>query len=243
MGRRILRLAAVESTNRYALGRFADLPHGTAVVADRQTRGRGRLGRSWQSSVVGNLYASLVVKAAAADQHLPRGFSNLTQYTAVVLARVVERLGAEVAIKWPNDLLAGDRKLAGVLAETASEAGRVIGAVVGIGANLAMTAEDLARIDRPAASLNLVLGRPVDRDGLLEAILQEFERGYAAFMEEGFASIRAEFLARTPFLGRSISVHSLQSWITGTACDITDDGSLVVVTPQGRVSLTMGDVQ
>lgn len=241
---RVLRLPEVESTNRYALERFADLPHGAAVVADRQTRGRGRLDRSWQSTVAGNLYVSVVVKTApAVGPQLPPGFPNLTQYTAIALARVVEHFGAEAAIKWPNDLQVGDRKLAGILAETATDGGRVIGAALGVGVNLAMSPADLAAIDQPAASLNLVLGRPVDRDGFLEALLEEFGGGYAAFVESGFASIRAEFLARTPFLGRLISVNSLNSRITGTACDITEDGSLVVLTPQGRVCITMGDVQ
>jgi BirA family biotin operon repressor/biotin-[acetyl-CoA-carboxylase] ligase len=242
MAGRVLRLAEVESTNRYALEHFACLADGQAVVADRQTRGRGRLDRPWLSSVAGNLYLSLVIKTGA-DPELPRGFANLTQYMALVLARVIERLGAATAVKWPNDLLAGERKLAGILAEAVTGGGRVQGAVLGAGVNLAMSPGDLALVDRPATSLNILLGRPVDRDAFLEAVLAEFDSGYPSFMARGFPGIRAEFLARTPFLGRSISVHSLNSRITGTACDITEDGSLIVLTPQGRVRLTMGDVQ
>ncbi len=241
MESRVLHLPEVESTNRYVLERFAELAQGQAVVADRQTRGRGRLDRGWQSSVTGNLYVSLVIRLGGDE--MPPGFANLTQYMAVVLARVMERQGAEVAIKWPNDLLAGGAKLAGILAEVASDGDRVLGAALGAGVNLAMGPADLAAIDRPAASLNLLLGRPVDRDRFLEALLAEYDAGYAAFMGSGFASIRDEFLSRTPFLGRSISIHSLNSRITGTACDISEDGSLIVLTPQGRVCITMGDVQ
>ncbi len=244
MTHRVLHLGEVESTNRYAVDRFEDLPHGLAVVADRQTRGRGRLERSWSSSVAGNLYASLVLKLEAERQErLPAGFPNLTQYMAVVLARVARSLGAEVTVKWPNDLLAGGRKVAGILAEAVSAPGRVRGAVVGAGVNLAMREEDVAAIDQPAASLNLVLGRDVERDAFLEAMLDEFFAGYPAFLEAGFPSIRSEFLALTPMLGRQISVNSVHSRITGTACDVTEEGSLVVLTPQGRVTFTLGDVQ
>jgi BirA family biotin operon repressor/biotin-[acetyl-CoA-carboxylase] ligase len=244
MSRRVLRLGEVESTNRWAVERFDELAHGLAVVADRQTRGRGRLERSWSSSVAGNLYASLVLKLEPGRrERLPAGFPNLTQYTAVVLARVARAAGADVAIKWPNDLLAGGRKLAGILAQAVSRGREVLGAVVGAGVNLAMREEDLAAIDQPAASLNLVLGRPVERDAFLDAVLDEFFSGYRGFLESGFASIRSEFLALTPMLGREISVNSVHSRITGTACDITEEGSLVVLTPQGRATLTLGDVQ
>ena len=239
---RVLRLSEVESTNRYVLEKFAGLPHGRVVLADRQTRGRGRLDRSWQSSVAGNLYVSLVIKVSDRPR-LPAGFANLTQYMALVLARIVERLGAEAAIKWPNDVLAGGRKVAGILAEAVTAGGHVLGAALGAGVNLAMEPGDLAAIDQPATSLNLLLGRPVEREPFLEALLGEFDAGYDHFMASGFASIRQEFLSRTPFLGRSISVHSLNSRITGTACDITEEGSLIVLTPQGRVPITMGDVQ
>lgn len=244
MGHRVLHLTEVESTNRYALERFAELPHGLAVVADRQTRGRGRSDRAWHSSVAGNLYASLVLKSEPdTGERLPAAFVNLTQYMAVVLARIVARLGAEVAIKWPNDLLADGRKLAGILGEAVNSSGHVAGVVLGTGVNLAMGPEELAAIDQPATSLNLLVGRPVERDVFLHALLEEFFAGYGGFMESGFPSIRSEYLARTPFLGRPISVNSVNSRITGTACDITEEGSLVVLTPHGRVKLTLGDVQ
>jgi BirA family transcriptional regulator, biotin operon repressor / biotin---[acetyl-CoA-carboxylase] ligase len=245
MGRAIVRLAEAGSTNRWAAERFDDLADGTVVVADRQTQGRGRLGRAWQSAVAGNLYATLVLKVApdAAAGALPRGFPNLTQYMAVVLARVVESAGARPAIKWPNDLLCGGRKLAGILAEAVARDGRVVGAALGAGVNLAMDPEDLKVIDQPATSLNLEIGRPVDRDAFLESLLEEFDAGYRRFLCEGFAGLRTEFLSRTPFLGRTISVHSADSRITGTACDITEQGVLVVQTEQGRVELSAGDVQ
>ncbi len=241
----VIRLVEVESTNRYALERFAALEHGQVVVADRQTAGRGRLDRAWNSSVEGNLYASLVLKVpqAAPAQPPPPGLPNLTQYAALALARVVEGCGVVPSVKWPNDVLVEGRKLAGILAEAVSSDGQMLGVVLGIGVNLAMSAAEIAAIDQPAASLNLLLGRPVDRDGFLDALLREFSAGYAAFMESGFASVRSEFLSRTPFLGRSISVHSANSRIAGIACDITDEGSLVVLTPRGRVQLTLGDVQ
>jgi BirA family transcriptional regulator, biotin operon repressor / biotin---[acetyl-CoA-carboxylase] ligase len=248
MGRAIVRLAEVGSTNRWAAERFDDLDDGTVVVADRQTQGQGRLGRAWQSAVAGNLYATLVLKVApgapgAAAGALPRGFPNLTQYMAVVLARVVESAGARPAIKWPNDLLCGGRKLAGILAETVSRDGRVVGAALGAGVNLAMGPRDLQGIDQPATSLNVEIGRAVDRDAFLESLLEEFDAGYRSFLREGFPALRAEFLSRTPFLGRTISVHSADSRITGTACDITEQGVLVVQTEQGRLELNAGDVQ
>jgi BirA family biotin operon repressor/biotin-[acetyl-CoA-carboxylase] ligase len=208
-------------------------------VAERHSRGRGRLDRRWRSSVAGNLYASLVLKAAAGSAGLPA----VTLYMAVVLSRVVSRLGVEPSIKWPNDLLLAGRKVAGILAEGVVAQGGLAGAVLGTGVNLAMSASDLAEIDQPAASLNLALGRPVDREEFLALLLDEFFSRYDSFAQSGFPLIRSEYLALTPFLGKPIAVDSLGSRISGTASDVTESGSLVVLTPQGRIEITVGDLQ
>ena len=169
---------------------------------------------------------------------------NITQYACLVLGDVLSGYGTQPVIKWPNDLLVGERKIAGILAEAVSSGTVLRGVVLGVGVNLNMGARDLDTIDQPATSLAAQLGSKVHRWEFLDRFLGLFFKGYETFMRGGFSTIRARFLEHTTFLGRRITITSGRSEISGTACDITVDGALVLVTEQGeRVELTSGDVQ
>ena len=238
-GHRVTLLAEADSTNRYARERFAELDDLHAVVAERQTAGRGRLDRRWLSPA-GNLHLTLVLKNRP-EKLLP--FANLTQYMAVVASRCLEEYGVPPAIKWPNDILIGGRKIAGILAEGVIGPDGLAGAVLGIGVNLRMDARALAAIDQPATSLDREVGGPVDRDRFLGEILDGFASGYRSFLTGGFSSIREEFVGRASFLGRQIQVVSSDSHVVGTALDITEDGALLLETAEGRrEEYTLGDM-
>jgi BirA family biotin operon repressor/biotin-[acetyl-CoA-carboxylase] ligase len=212
------------------------------VVADRQTRGRGRLERRWHSPPAENLYLSLVLKRRTGPPS--PAWTNLTQYASLILSDVLRDYEVRPAIKWPNDLLVGERKIAGILAEAVSSGSVVQGVVLGMGVNLNMGRRDLEEIDQPATSLAVEVGGKVDRWEFLDRILELFFAGFDAFVRDGFSSIRARFLEQATFLGRRITVRSGLSDISGTASDITADGALIVVSEQGeRVKLTSGDVQ
>ena len=163
----------VDSTQRRLA---ADAPEGAVVVADEQTEGRGRLGRRWEAPAGTSLLFSLVLRPRVQPERLPE--------LSVVAGAAVAAAIADVAriaptLKFPNDVLIGGRKVAGVLAEAAH--GRV---VLGIGVNVNQAPEQLPAQPRtPATSLRLEAGREIDRGELLVAILDHLEREYDAWME------------------------------------------------------------
>jgi len=216
-----VRLATVDSTQseifRLAEAGAAD---GTVVVADTQRRGRGRRGRGWHDVPGESVLVSLLVRPRLAVAALPQ----LSFVAAVAVAEALEattRLTPR--LKWPNDVLARGRKVAGILLESRSGGAEGPAVVVGIGVNLAQRAfpEELA--DR-ATSVLLETGRAPERDAVLEALLESFERWRGRLERDGFAAVRDAWRARTETLGRRVRVEG----ISGTAVDIGEDGALLV---------------
>jgi len=219
--RTVVRLATVDSTQseifRLAEAGAAD---GTVVVADTQRSGRGRRGRGWHDVPGESVLVSLLVRPRLAVAALPQ----LSFVAAVAVAEALEattRLTPR--LKWPNDVLARGRKVAGILLESRSGGAEGPAVVIGIGVNLAQRAfpEELA--DR-ATSVLLETGRAPERDAVLEALLESFERWRGRLERDGFAAVRDAWLARTETLGRRVRVEG----ISGTAVDIGEDGALLV---------------
>jgi BirA family biotin operon repressor/biotin-[acetyl-CoA-carboxylase] ligase len=152
-----------------------DAPEGALVAAGEQTAGRGRLGRRWLAPAGTSLLCSLQLRPAIASERLP----ELTGVASLACAEAIAALtGVEPALKFPNDVLVGDRKLAGILAE--AREGRV---VLGIGVNVNVPAEELPQeVDRPATSVLLETGRELDRAELLAELLERLERRYDAWL-------------------------------------------------------------
>jgi len=153
----------------------ADAPEGALVVAEKQTAGRGRLGRRWLAPAGTSLLCSLQLRPQVPSERLP----ELTGVAALACSDAIAAMaGVEPELKFPNDLLVGGRKLAGVLAEAREQ--RV---VLGIGVNVNLTAEQLPReVDRPATSLLVETGRAHDRGALLVELLDRLERRYDAWV-------------------------------------------------------------
>jgi BirA family biotin operon repressor/biotin-[acetyl-CoA-carboxylase] ligase len=165
----------VASTTSTQLLLPPEAPEGALVAADEQTAGRGRLGRRWLAPAGTSLLCSLQLRPAIASERLP----ELTGVAANACAEAVGALtGLEPELKFPNDVLVGGRKLAGVLAEAREE--RV---VLGIGVNVNVTTEELPQeVDRPATSVLVETGRELDRADLLAELLERLERRYDAWL-------------------------------------------------------------
>jgi BirA family biotin operon repressor/biotin-[acetyl-CoA-carboxylase] ligase len=203
----------VDSTNRHALDAARDgAADGLVVVADEQTAGRGRLGRSWEAAPGSSLLVSVLLRR-------PADPGRAVMAAGVALAAAVEdAAGVETGLKWPNDLVVDDRKLAGLLAEADGDA-----LVVGAGCNVNWDAfpDELAAT---ATACNLEAGHPVDCDALLDAFLDRFASSLAA----GDALLD-DYRARLSTLGRAVRVeHVRGDVLVGTAVAVTDDGALVV---------------
>jgi BirA family biotin operon repressor/biotin-[acetyl-CoA-carboxylase] ligase len=216
-------------------------PDGTVVFAESQTRGRGRLGRQWISPPGQGLWFSVLLRPPLRPQEVTR----LTLVAAVALARAI---AAEVpltpAIKWPNDILLHDRKLAGILTELTAESDSVRHVTLGIGINVNQTADAFPpELQTLATSLRLALGRPADRPSLAAAVLRALDTVYAQFLDHRFPALAEEWSSRCSTLGRQISVLTGSRRIVGRAEAIDEEGALLLRTDHGHLErITGGDV-
>jgi BirA family biotin operon repressor/biotin-[acetyl-CoA-carboxylase] ligase len=222
------RFSEIGSTNS-ELKRLAFLgaPTGTVLVADSQTAGRGRMGRSFFSPAGSGVYMSVLVRPVVlADVGL------LTTFTAVAVARVLEKYGVDAGIKWVNDLVAGGKKLCGILAEGGAYEGQPF-AVLGIGINLKKTAypAELADI---AVSVEELTGVVPDREAMVADILAALAEVDLADPQNA-AALMDEYRKRSVTVGRDVRVHPHSGEpYDGIALAKNDDGSLLVQTENGN---------
>lgn len=242
VGREIFAFPEVGSTNTEAF-RLAEsgAPEGTVILAEHQSRGKGRLGRTWESPAGVNIYCSVILRPPI----LPVATPQLTFVSSLAVCRAIESVqGLAPLIKWPNDILLGGRKVAGLLNELSAETDRVNFLVLGIGLNVNMTVEQFPHdLRHPATSLAIEAGRHVERLAVMRALLAELDELYARYLREGFASLRGEWEKRSSLCGRRVRVSSLGDDMEGVAVGIDDDGALLVRNDNGSVNRVLaGDV-
>jgi BirA family biotin operon repressor/biotin-[acetyl-CoA-carboxylase] ligase len=221
---RITRLETTSSTNDVA----ASLPDGSVVVADQQTAGRGRRGRSWFSPPGSGLYVSVVVAPSRAVDPV-RAMNLLTLAAGVGIAEgIQDGAGLRVDLKWPNDLYVGGRKLGGILAEAATSGGVVERVVVGFGVNLQPAAYPTELRDR-ATSIETETDRPVDRERILHAALASLARRYDDLLASKFDDILDAWRARAPnAAGAPITWMSAAGPVDAVTAGVDADGALLV---------------
>ncbi len=230
----------VASTNDMAKELAArGAPEGTLVVAEAQSRGRGRLGRQWESPPGTGLYVSLILRPALPPAEMPQ----ITLTTAVAAARALSRAaGVTPGIKWPNDLLLGGKKLGGILTEMEAESEQIRHLVVGLGINVNNPAfpEEISAI---ATSLALATGRRHSRVTILRAWLEEFEELYGRFLAREFAGILEEWRSLAVTIGSQVTVRQGPRVICGLALEVAPDGALLLEMDSGEVvRVTSGEI-
>lgn len=211
----------LSSTNQEALHLAEQgAREGTVVVARRQRSGRGRLERVWHSPE-GGLWFSVVLR--------PRILEGLNLLGALACTREAERSGVDAQIRWPNDVMVGSRKLAGVLSEGRFSGGRSEHAVLGIGFNANLGQSDFPlELSRMATSLFQETGRVVELDRLLDGMLAELSGLYPVHQEKGLAALLPEILQRCDFLGRAVRLTTPDGERVGVARGLDSDGALVL---------------
>jgi len=217
----IRRFAELDSTNRYLLDEArSGAPEGIVAVADHQSAGRGRLDRVWEAPPGSSLLVSVLLRPVLDAEHAHR----VVMAAALALAdAVADVAGFAPELKWPNDLVVGDRKLAGLLAEREPGTGDPRPAViVGAGLNVQWTAFP-PELAATATACNLEAGHHVDRDALLDRYLDALGPRLDAL-----DTVPAEYRARLATLGRRVRVEQPTGAISGTAVDVRDAGELVV---------------
>lgn len=237
---RIRRFATIDSTNRWLLDEArSGAPEGLVAVADEQTAGRGRRGRTWTAAPGSSLLVSVLVRPSLAAERL----HLVTMAAGLALSDAIAQVaGVTAALKWPNDLVVDDRKLAGILAEAEIGAGGEVSAVVvGVGCNVSWDAvpSDLVGI---ATACNLEAGRPVERAEVLDAYLEQL-----AVRLDDLASVEHDYPGRLATLGRRVRVDLGDRVLEGTATGVDAAGRLLVDPDPGYnvgevVAVAAGDV-
>lgn len=211
---------------------------GVVVFAESQTKGRGRLGRKWISPAQKGLWFSVLLRP-----HLrPAEATQLTVAAATALARAIQgQTGVTPDVKWPNDLLLGGRKIAGILTEMSAEVDRVKHVIVGIGVDVNQTASDFPPdVRKLATSLKLECGRPLHRAELAAAILRELDRDYLRILNGEFQALADEWETRCTTIGQYVTVVTGQRRIQGRAESLDDSGALLVRTDHGHIERIIG---
>jgi BirA family biotin operon repressor/biotin-[acetyl-CoA-carboxylase] ligase len=214
-------------------------PEGTLVVAESQTRGRGRLGREWESPPGVGLYASLLLRPELPPTELPQ----ITLTTAVAVVRAVGRAtGLALGIKWPNDLLVEGKKVGGILTEMETESDQIRYLVVGLGLNV-NNREFPPPLNLTATSLALAAGATFHRPEILRAWLEEFEDLYELFLNRNFGRILEEWRQYNVTLGKKVTVRQGAREISGFALEVAGDGALLLRQRDGEViRVTSGEI-
>jgi BirA family biotin operon repressor/biotin-[acetyl-CoA-carboxylase] ligase len=237
LGRRILYFTSTTSTMDVARSEAeAGAPHGTAVLAEEQTKGRGRFDRAWVSPSGQNLYLTLLIRPSL-DRLRPL---SIVSPLAVALA-VEDTTDLTPLIKWPNDVLINGRKLSGILIESEISGSSVAYALVGIGVNVNFDIGQSPEVADVATSLKRELGREIPREDLLAAFLNRFEQLYEE-APRGDAVLQ-QWRSRLDTLGREIRVTFRDQVYEGRAEDVDRDGNLIIAQPDGtRRVIEAGEV-
>ena len=217
-GKHWIHLDEVTSTNDYL--KQGDFPDGTAVIADRQTAGKGRQGKTWSEAPVGQaMYLSVLFHSMK--------ISDMGLLPLLCGLAAARSLGAAARIKWPNDVLLGEKKVCGILCESKIQTGSV-SAICGIGINLNQTEVFFAQNNLPhATSLLAFSGQRRTAQAAAIQLLEELEPILEQYRQEGFSSLASSYCGRCVTLGRQVRVIRAQQEITAQAISIAPDGGLV----------------
>lgn len=202
----------------------------TLVTADTQTGGRGRFKRPWVSPPDQNIYATYCVFL---EKHRP-DMGNLPQVAAISIAQILTDMGFSAKLKWPNDVLLSNKKVAGILSESTPLSDKLC-LIIGIGLNVNMPLETLEAIDRPATSLYIEVHQEHDVSEVLNSLSTQFSKNIDVFLEEGFSPFLAVYKELMYMPLTDIRFHDNRTTHTGKVHSINHDGSLNLLMPDNTL--------
>jgi BirA family biotin operon repressor/biotin-[acetyl-CoA-carboxylase] ligase len=228
------------STNSYLMQNMGAKTHGTCVVTNLQTSGRGRRGREWQASLGASLTFSLLWRFQCGAAAL----SGLSLAVGVALIRSLHELGAtEAKLKWPNDILVDQKKLAGILIELQGDMEGPSTAVIGVGINLQLPESVLQKIDQPATDLHQTLAHTINPNALMATLLKHLVDVLLTFERAGFDELRDEWTAHHAYHQQPVRMLMPDgSEVTGVVQAISENGSLMIETAKGMQKFMSGEI-
>ncbi|SFA74197.1 BirA family transcriptional regulator, biotin operon repressor / biotin-[acetyl-CoA-carboxylase] ligase [Lentibacillus halodurans] len=243
LGKNIIHKTTAASTQQIAhQAARENAEHGTVIIADEQTEGKGRMERRWHSSKHKGIWMSIILRPSIPPAFAPQ----LTLLTATVLADVIaEQTTADPKIKWPNDLLINDKKAAGILTEMQAEQDQIQYIVAGIGMNVNQTDDDFPdTINDKATSIKLETGHDQQIVQLIQQILLYFERSYDMFVQNGFPNIKNKWESYGYRMGESIKIRINHNELKATCTGVAEDGALLVQTDrEGTQKIYSGEIE
>jgi BirA family biotin operon repressor/biotin-[acetyl-CoA-carboxylase] ligase len=234
IGKRIIHKHSTPSTQIIAHQAASEgASHGTVIIADEQTEGKGRMDRHWHSDKGNGIWLSIIVR----PEILPYQAPQLTLLTATVLADVLRKFASVTSlIKWPNDILINNRKTAGILTEMQAEQDRIQYVVIGIGINVNQEESDMPKdIAHRATSLKIETNQHWQLRELVQHILITFENTYDSYMKNGFPEIKDKWESFGFKIGENISIKTMRNEWDATFIGIAADGALLTKSADGTI--------
>jgi BirA family biotin operon repressor/biotin-[acetyl-CoA-carboxylase] ligase len=231
----------LESTNTYLMKKLSSgQAHASCVASNLQTNGRGRRGRSWQAGLGASLTFSLLWRFQCGASAL----SGLSLAVGVALVRTLHSFGINQAqLKWPNDVLIGREKVAGILIELQGDMEGPSNAVIGVGINLNLPASLKLQVDQPVTDLASVSPQSINPNELLGVLLKHLAGVLSNFEQQGFARVRAEWIEHHAYHQQQVKMlHPDGRETIGTVIDVAEDGILLVRTAQGDQRFSSGEI-
>ena len=241
IGHKLYYYEEIGSTNdeAFRLG-VQGAPEGTALIAESQSAGKGRMQRTWHSPPGANIYTSVILRPRFEPDLAPR----ISLAAGVAVAETLDPYcPGKVSLKWPNDVQIGGKKVCGILTQMKTATGVIDFVVVGIGVNVNWNLKEFPEdIQKMATSLSVEAGREVSRLELIILLYENLAKCYSELSQNGFAPLRKKWLDRTTMIGKPVSVIFGKETINGEAADLDEDGSLVIlVDGNKKVKVAAGD--
>lgn len=228
----------IASTNGFILSHTTELKNGDVCVAEYQSAGRGRRGRTWVSPYGHHLYFSLFWT-------FPQGMAQamgLSLVVACTLVEVLKSFGVEnIGVKWPNDIYLDNKKLAGILIEMSGQADSQCQLIIGVGVNMAMSEEQGKGIDQPWSDLSDLVDMP-DKTALVIELQKQLKRDIQLFEREGLRAFKLRWQAADLFYGREIRLLMADNFVDGICRGVDEQGAVLLETAEGVQAFIGGEI-
>ncbi|MFO7570300.1 MAG: biotin--[acetyl-CoA-carboxylase] ligase [Smithellaceae bacterium] len=232
---------AIDSTNdeAFRLG-MKGSPEGTALIAESQSAGKGRMQRVWHSPPGANVYTSVILRPSFETARAPQ----ISIAAGVAVAETLDTYcPGGVRLKWPNDVLIGGKKVCGILAQMKMSGGNIDFVVVGIGINVNLRCDQFPDdIQGLATSLAIGAGHEISRPALINSLYENLAKWYKTLSDNGFETVRKAWLHLTPMMGQTVQVMFRDEALCGRAVGLDEDGSLILATDDHKeIRVSAGD--
>lgn len=235
----IYKFNKLNSTNLHLKQNFNNYKNFDIILAEHQSNGYGRFKRQWLDLGGENIFMSMCLKLDGFNENIV----GITQFTALILAKIFEIYGIQPTIKWPNDIHVNGRKISGILAESVIKNSKFEGIVLGLGININSDEKLFDSVSQKVTSLSSEVSKKINKDEFIENLVQKFEADYEKLLDNGFSIFKNEYISYLNCIDKEISVKNYDKTFTGIARNISDNGLLILETNGELKEISAGDIE